>query len=556
MLWLEMKTLGKTLAVMSVFSLPLLLFAADPTKENTAERFLEERERQEQLEQLQRRADLTPQTTLEQAEADDVCLTVKAIRLDNNTLLDNTYVRDVFRRYLLNCMGKNKVNQLIAELTNAYVEQGYITTRVYLPKQNIKATQQLHLVAIEGQIEAVEINDNNSSDLARLFMAMPVASSQVLKLPEIEQGLDQLNRVQSANATVRFEPGSEAGASKVVFTTQPKNEIRGLMGYDNNGSEGTGQDRARIGLEYDNLLNLNDDWSLFYIGSLDTNALAFNFGIPFRYWTFGLSYSYSEFLSPLTPTSELFGQSGTGTFRTEYLLNRTSKSQLKSSASLTIRSSRRFINDVQLTPQKFSNIRLGLNYSYQGTGLWLLDGGLGHGIDAFGSQSDPGDIAPDQPRAEFWKLDGGITYLGNLSNTFSLSSSLRGQFAFHTLFSSEQIHIGDRSTVRGFTATPATGDSGAYWRNDIKLRINPEWLGLSPEHQTLRKLQPYWFADIGTVHLRHPSENVMLAGGGIGLRYSGRWLTFDMSLARGYVIDGKGIPEETKFYTNFTVAPF
>lgn len=552
---LKSQLYGITGIALSIWAAAAL--AIDPTKENSAERFLEEREQQEQLEQLQRRADLSPETTIEQAEEDQVCLTVKAIRVDNNTLLDKTFLKETFRRYLQECMGKNRVNQLIAELTNAYVDNGFITSRVYLPQQNIKKTQQLHLVVVEGRIESVSLNDNNSSDLAQLSMAVPVAPGQVLKLPEVEQGLDQLNRVSSANATVRFEPGSEAGATKVVFSTAPKDEIRGFLGYDNNGSEGTGQDRTRIGLEYDNLLNLNDDWSLFYIGSLDTNALAFNFGIPYRYWTFGLSYSYSEFLSPLTPTSELFGQSGTGTVRTEYLFNRSSKSQLKGSASLTIRSSRRFINDVQLTPQKFSNIRLGLNYSYQGSGgLWLLDGGIGHGIDAFGSQSDPSGIAPDQPRAEFWKLDGDITYLGSLSSAWSFSSSLRGQYAFHTLFSSEQIHLGDRSTVRGFVATPASGDSGAYWRNDFKLRINPLWLGLEPDNQTLRKLQPYIFADVGTAHLRHPSEDLLLSGGGLGLRYSGDWLTFDMSLARGYVVDGDNIPEENEFYTNITFAPF
>lgn len=50
----------------------------------------------------------------------------------------------------------------------------------------------------------------------------PGVKGSVLQLRDIEQGLDQLNRLPSNNATMRIEPGAEAGSSRVLINNVQK----------------------------------------------------------------------------------------------------------------------------------------------------------------------------------------------------------------------------------------------------------------------------------------------------------------------------------------------
>lgn len=102
----------------------------------------------------------------------------------------------------------------------------------------------------------------------------------MLQLRDIEQGLDQLNRLPSNNATMRIEPGAEAGSSRVLINNVQKRTWRLSAGVDNLGQETTGLTEYTLGFEKDNFLGCNDQFALYWTSSMP--RIAGQFGNPWE----------------------------------------------------------------------------------------------------------------------------------------------------------------------------------------------------------------------------------------------------------------------------------
>jgi hemolysin activation/secretion protein len=447
------------------------------------------------------------------------CFDIKIIQLKGNTLLSRDDIEHIVLPYKGKCLGKNGVNQLMAKLTTAYIDNGYITSRVYIPPQDLK-TGILEFIVIEGTLENFSINNNEVEDRRKLWWAMPPQRGSYLSITEIEQGIDQINRVPSANAKMKLWPGQETGSTHIQVLNKTQDELRGNIEWNNEGQANTGKQKIRFGIDADNILGINDIWGFNYIGSKDTNAVTLNNSFPFRDWTFSLSHSYSEYLNILPGNTDLFGQSNTSTLGADYLVYRNGKKKVNWSTNLTVRRSERRLLGVELTPQKLVPIRTALNLSENlSWGFYSLEAGLVHGTKLFGASKDASNIQREEPKAQFNKLDGRFTIVVP-TNWFSYQSTLAIQVTDDLLYSSEQIHIGDKSTVRGFDTTAASGEKGFYWRNDFSVNSKSliSSLGLASAAPWLRYGSVFTFLDAGWVEPKLIQRADRAAGTGLGLR--------------------------------------
>src|SRR5690606_11658509 len=71
-----------------------------------------------------------------------------------------------------------------------------------------------------------------------------------------------------------------------------------------------------------------------------------------------------------------------------------------------------------------------------------------------------------------------------------------GQVSPDPLFSSEQMNLGDRYTVRGFQQQSVAGDSGGYMRNELLWNL-PPWTENETINNVIGGLQPYAGLDGG-----------------------------------------------------------
>jgi hemolysin activation/secretion protein len=237
---------------------------------------------------------------------------------------------------------------------------------------------------------------------------------------------------------------------------------------DNAGSAGTGRRRLTGSLDVDNLFGFYDTLGTAFVTSADTNALTFSGSVPAGYWTWNSSWSYSEYLSVISPEVDLYGYSRTATLGTEYMLHRDGRKKLRLTGGLTRRLSERFLNSTALTPQRATVAKLGLQGDFYPPG-WILGGDIGYaqGLRRWSSDRDPADILRGEPHAQFRKVTAGLSATTSFADGLTWRLSLQGQLSPTGLYGTEQISIGDRDTVRGFEEDGIGGDSGWYARNDL-----------------------------------------------------------------------------------------
>src|SRR5690606_11110807 len=104
---------------------------------------------------------------------------------------------------------------------------------------------------LEGKLESLQENGMPSSGLQLLF---PGESGRILNLRDIEQTLDQMNRLSRYNATVQMLPGTRPGFSLVDIQTRAGVWWRGELGYSNSGQDSTGKEQLSVTLVAEDLL--------------------------------------------------------------------------------------------------------------------------------------------------------------------------------------------------------------------------------------------------------------------------------------------------------------
>jgi hemolysin activation/secretion protein len=209
------------------------------------------RERQERLlQEQQRRLDEllqlpgpVQQPAGEPVVADERCFDIRQIELSGATLLSPADQAAILKPFTGQCLGVGQLNQLLKAVTDHYIGRGYVTTRAYLPQQDL-ASGTLQVIVVEGQLEGL-----NSSELAserELAISFPGAPGRILNLRELEQLVEQLNRLPSRQAQLELVPGEQVGGSRVQLHGQRSKPWRVSLARHNDGQRSTGEQQWRL----------------------------------------------------------------------------------------------------------------------------------------------------------------------------------------------------------------------------------------------------------------------------------------------------------------------
>lgn len=472
------------------------------------------------------------------------CFVIQDISVDGAEALSPAEIGSVVHSYTGRCLQGADIQRLMERFDQIYAERGHITTRSYLPPQNL-TTGQLALQIVEGKVAQVvmidpqgRIVETHKADW-QAASAFPGVQGRLFQLRDFEQGLDQMNRLKSVKAVMRLQPGVQPGDSDVLVLRQQGDRFRGILTFNNKGAESTGQNKIALDVEADDLIGINDSWSFGYNGSRNTNALALDVSVPWGYWTLGAAASYSEYLLPLTETAELFGTSESYSGKVARMLRRDQVSTTEAEFELAHTRAERFVNGAPLTPQWLTTARIGVRHIRQeGEARLSYDASLKLGLPILNASEDAADIGDGFPRAQFTKLEGGLYRVAPLADWGRLQSDLRLQYAPTALYPVEQVSLGSETTIRGYEAAEAVGDSGFWWRNDIQA---------APEQLFARSNLPAWannlqltsFADMGAAHSHASGKWQAAAGVGIGVGYATKRASANMTVAVPLIQDNE-----------------
>ena len=490
---------------------------------------------QQQLEQQRQSLQQRPDVFLPSSEAAKpalaipsaalaACFPIRQAQLDGAPAGWQGWLQPLLDAGLSRCAGLDELNRLVAALTNEMVARGFVTSRVYLPEQNLRGGT-LRLAVVAGRIHAIRLKDGGSDPALR--SAFPAGSGDILNVRDLEQGLEQLGRLPGQQATMEMVPGDAPGESDVVVARQGARPLSGALTLDDSGQRATGRLQSTASLNIGGAAGLNDVLALSWTQDAEhlrhplSQSTAASWLLPLGDWTGFVSYSGFAYRQTVQGVNQDFissGHSRNTQLSLSRLLRRDQSGKTELKLSLTRKASRSFVEDAEVTQQRRDLTIAGLELSHrQYWGEAVLDGSIGYqrGIGAWGAQ--PGALAAQGgPSARHELYQGRLALQLPLhagAHTLRWSSELRGQYSPDLLMSSEQFAIGGRGTVRGFNTSSLVGQSGYYLRNELSWPLPPAGA---------LALEPYLGLDAGQISrpVGEAGPERTLSGWAAGLRLS------------------------------------
>ncbi|WP_277593881.1 ShlB/FhaC/HecB family hemolysin secretion/activation protein [Pseudomonas chlororaphis] len=477
---------------MSVLKVGLLLLAILPAISLAAPTPGEQdliRERQDRLLEEQRRRleelkDLPGKEaapTAPTAPADTRCFPIQDIELKGADSLSAAEQARLLKPYIGQCLGVSQLNELLKVITDYYLEKGLVTSRAYLPQQDLSGGH-LKVLVVEGRLEGLKGAADSQLSERELAMAFPGQVGALVNLREIEQLVDQLNRLPSNQAQMELAPGKEVGGSEVLVKNTAQKPWRAGLSRSNDGQRSTGEQQWGTTFDWDSPLGLADQ--LMLRGGHDamsdhqhtSNNAMLSYNLPWGWWNFSYTYSQSEYRSQAQANGFSFKQTGDSQnhqLRAERVILRDAVSKTSLNAGLAYLRTNNFIEDskLALSSNRLSEAQFGINHGRRIGGAFVnLDLGMQHGIGAFDAQ-DNGHPGPGEPNARYRKYTATLSYLQPFKlwgESFSFSSLMTGQRSEDVLFSPQRTSLGGQSSIRGYKDQSLSGDSGGYWRNDLR----------------------------------------------------------------------------------------
>ncbi|EJB5802289.1 VENN motif pre-toxin domain-containing protein [Escherichia coli] len=254
---------------MSVLLSPLSLQAAD-IRRSGEDTFIIQQQRQEALEQQ-----LTPSAPDVRLSApgsfahkinfpvETPCFQIKQTELKGADALPHWLpLQKIANGAVGHCLGAKGINLLMSTLQNRLVDHGYVTTRVLAPSQDLKSGI-LRLVVIPGVVRHVRLTPD-SDDYIQLYSSFPAHEGSLLDLRDIEQGLENMQRLPGVQADMEIVPGEQPGESDILITRKQDKYWRLGFSLDDSGTRSTGRYLGGITFSLDNPFSLSD---LLYVSA-------------------------------------------------------------------------------------------------------------------------------------------------------------------------------------------------------------------------------------------------------------------------------------------------
>jgi hemolysin activation/secretion protein len=456
--------------------------------------FFEELRRKEQRDEDLRRREPKPDVRL-QPEApapvpetlpqESVCLSVHRIQLDGLRPEDLPWAQPLADRHLGQCIGAEGITVIVKKLQAEFLARGLITTRVYIPPQNlIEGT--LTLKVVPGVIRDIRFADDSGRGSWRT--AFPAGPGELLNLRDLEQGLEQMKRVPSQDVEIDIAPGAQPGESDVIVKRKAEKPWRGIVYLDNSGSGSTGRWQGAFTLAWDDMFGFNDLFNVSVNGdarrddpdaSTLGNSLYYSF--PYGYWTFILSTSKYEYRRVVQGTNQSFVSSGVtrqSDLRIQRMVLRSASNKTSLQFRLVKGDSRSFVEDAEIENQRRDVTAAEWSVQHRRfLGAATLDASWSYryGVPWFGAQDDPAGEDSDMPttRYRLHALEATLTAPFTAWGTgWRYTLNLRGQTTHDVLYGSEHFAIGNRYTVRGFDGEQTlAAERGYVARNELSAAL-------------------------------------------------------------------------------------
>lgn len=392
------------------------------------------------------------------------------------------------------CLGTQGINAALANIQNAIVARGYVTSRVLATPQDLSGGE-LKLTVIPGKVREIRFAGELRGEGAQ-ENALPLKSGDILNLRDIEQALENLKRSPSSDADIQIAPanaeGAAPGESDLLIKYKQGFPLRLTLTADDGGSKFTGKYQGSATLSVDNPLGIND---LFYVsanrdlgggetGERATRGHSAHYSFPLGYWLIGANYSrhrYHQAVAGLNQTYIYGGISQTQDIKLTRLMYRDANRKTSASLRGFLRSSQNFIDDTEIEVQRRRTAGWEAAVTHRHfIGQSVVDSNLAfrRGTGALDALHAPEEaLGEGTSRMKVLNLDLNLQAPFDWSAPWGrqrvrYAANLRGQRNYTPLTPQDRFSIGSRYTVRGFDGElMLSAERGWLIRNDLGLSM-------------------------------------------------------------------------------------
>ncbi|PDT32868.1 hemin transporter [Rhizobium sp. M10] len=452
------------------------------------------------------------------APGNGACFDITRVEIDGASLLSAQEIGKVTAPYGNRCVGLAEINAVLRDVTHLYIDHGYVTSRAYVPQQDIRTTRILRLLVVEGTLSDIYLNGRKVAGNASLATAFPGLIGRVVNIRDIEQGLDQMNRLQANDAKSAMLPGPKDGTSILNIENRPGRPWHVSFGNNNMGQESTGFSRSSASLGYDDLLGINDQWNFSYEHSGPSypwsddgrgygNSYSGSVSVPYGYSTLSLNGSWYQYESAVEgnfSTLETSGNSGQVGLGIDRVISRDKDSITTVRSGLTYKQTNNFLlgNLIEVGSRRYTVGDIGISHSRRMFGgIWMFDASFDKGLGLFDAV-DPGDPGAGNADPRFSKFNATVSVTQPFQaagRRFEFTSLLSAQYSPDNLLGAEQISLGGYSNVRGTRESVLFGNNGMFSHNEIVWRTGSNQGG-GAAAKAFGELRPYLGFDYGHVY--------------------------------------------------------
>lgn len=410
------------------------------------------------------------------------CRLINTIRIDSaepgltHKLLDNLTSQALHR-----CLGINGIQYLAMALQNELIARGYITSLVTIPEQSLtQGTLTLELAY--GRIGEI-LWSTTSEQTTSIWNNIPASEGDILRLSDLEQGMENLLRLPGSSANMQILPGQREAESNLMLTRRLDKKWQVGAWVDDAGSRASGRYQAGGALYLYDVTTLND---IFYVsggGDIEFNQHndgnqngSLYYSIPFGYWSlslYGSQSQYRQLFKGAWSQTDYKSKNRYYSATLSRLLSHTRQQQTSLDLRIAKSASRYYFGGEELGVMRKQNPTWELTLRQQRYfDKKVVAASLGlqrrlPWLSSVATLEEKAGLFSKRSRVVHADLQA-LMKFDLTGDKFSYAPHFNAQYSPDILSSDNQFNIGNRWTVRGFDGEyTLSGNQGWYWSNDF-----------------------------------------------------------------------------------------
>ena len=407
---------------------------------------------------------------------------VSRIEIEGNTVLSQKELRRIVEPFENKETPFNTLQRkLLGQLTAAYVDKGYVTSRASIQPQTLKDGV-LVITMVEGTVNDLQFEEDQLFKSRAVLPTISQKPGTVLNLNKLLRDIRRVNENPDINLEAKFKNVAEDKTNVVLSNNSDAKHTLHLTPFvDNLGVTSTGEIRSGFTLTHNNLLGFRDTIFSNHAWSREAYTVVNGYEVPVGHYGTRLGFTQSFSVFDFQNSGARFkGYSNQVLPYIKQDLIRKQGLKVEAEVGFGIKNSKLLFNGTPNSEDKLRVATQAITVEQQDrSGFTFMRHELAEGFDLFGATlgSDPEfnrAATPSRPEggSQFLRYTGNIVRVQRMLGGSYTTFKLGGQYSPDQLSSIEQFQTGGTSTVRGYTEGRLLGDSGFFASAEYHLPLS------------------------------------------------------------------------------------